>query len=208
MRRHGTYPTLLRAVIVLFMASLLAVPAARTTARQQNDTEALPEDGLPAQTLIAQELEAGEIDFETSLVLRAYALFDDPRLPADLSGAGSFGEDNALFGQVKYYWNSFSPETQKILTPFVVRPTSSHSIFFKSNAETPLTLPDPEAAPTYAQGDCSDNWASRDSAAHPFKVWIHCTDDYQADLDEAIRITDDFWQREVEFMGPPILDTG
>ncbi|MEA2596663.1 MAG: hypothetical protein QOF01_3132, partial [Thermomicrobiales bacterium] len=38
--------------------------------------------------------------------------------------------------------------------------------------------------------------------------WTHCTGDYDADLDEAIRITDDFWGRLEAFMGPPILDTG
>lgn len=207
-RRHRVNRALPKTLTILFLASLLAVPAAQTGARQQNDTGDLPETGLPAQTLIGQQLEAGEIDFETSLVYRAYALFDDPRLPGDLAGGGSFGEDNALFGQLKYYWNDLSPDTQQLLTPFVARPNSSHSIYYASLADGTRTVPNVEAAPTYAQGDCSDNWISRDSESHPFKVWTHCTDDYDADLDEAIRITDDFWEREVAFMGPPIPDTG
>ncbi len=208
-RCRRTNRALDRMLSILFVAAVLAVPAAQAGARQ-HDGEAvdLTEDVVPAQALIAQELEEGKIDYETSLVYRAYAMFDDPRLPADLAGGGSFGEDNGFFGQVKYYWDQLSPETQTILTPYVTRPTDSQSIYYKSLAEGPRALPDPEAAPTYAQGDCSDNWASMDSAAHDFKVWTHCTGDYEADLAEAVRITDDFWQREVAFMGPPILDTG
>ncbi|MEA2525637.1 MAG: hypothetical protein QOF73_2864, partial [Thermomicrobiales bacterium] len=40
------------------------------------------------------------------------------------------------------------------------------------------------------------------------KVWTHCTGDYDADLDAAIAMVDDFWERLVALMGPPILDTG
>jgi hypothetical protein len=193
---------------LLFIASLFAVPAARTGARQQDDDFSLSEPAVPAQMLIAQELEDGTIDYETSLVYRAYALFDDPRLPADLAGSGSFGEDNAFFGQVRAQWAQLSPETQALLTPFVVRPSDSRSIFFKSLAEGPRVVPEVAGSPTYADGTCADNWFSKDSAEFPFKVWTHCTGDYEADLDEAIRIVDDFWARLVEFMGPPILDTG
>ncbi|HKG25990.1 MAG TPA: hypothetical protein VKB09_10110, partial [Thermomicrobiales bacterium] len=207
--RHRMSGALLKLLTFVFVASLVAVPAARVGARQQDDdAAALAEDVAPAQALVAEALQDGAIDYETSLLYRAYALFDDPRLPADFAGGGSFGEDNSFFGQVKYNWASLSTEAQKILTPFVVRPTSSQSIYYTSLADGPRALPNAEAAPTYAQGDCTDNWVSKDSAAHDFKVWTHCTGDYEADLDEAIRITDDFWEREVEFMGPPILDTG
>ncbi len=113
-----------------------------------------------------------------------------------------------MFGQVKYTWSQLSPETQELLTPFIVRPTDSRSILYKSLADGPRVIPEAAAPATQATGDCSDNWVSRDSAANPFKVWTHCTGDYEEDLAEAIRITDDFWEREIAFMGPPILDTG
>jgi hypothetical protein len=199
-----------KTMAIVFVLSLLAAPATRAGARQQDEeTPSLNDSGVAAQTLIGEELEAGKIDFETSLVYRAYAFFDDPRLPAELAGTGSLGEDNSLFGEVKYYWSQLSPETQILLTPFVVRPNDSRSIFYESLADgKPRTLPDASAPATYAQGDCVDNWVAKDSEAHPFKVWTHCTGDYDGDLTEAIRITDDFWEREVAFMGPPILDTG
>jgi hypothetical protein len=199
-RQRGLLP---RIAAILVVALFLAAPAAHTGARQQDD-----ELGRSAQALIGEKLSTGEIDYETSLVYRAYALFDDPRLPSDLTGNGSVFEDNAFFGEVQYNWNNLSPETQKILTPYVVRPTDSQSIFYKSLAEGPRTLPNAEAAPTYAQSDCSDNWFAKDSAQYPFKVWTHCTGDYEQDLATAIEIIDDFWQREVELMGPPVLDTG
>ncbi|MEA2523774.1 MAG: hypothetical protein QOF73_1001, partial [Thermomicrobiales bacterium] len=97
-RRAGN--TWVSLATVLFVASLLAVPMSQAGARQQDDAvDSMSETGVPAQMLIAQELHDGKIDYETSLVYRAYALFDDPRLPADLAGTGSFGEDNAFFGQ-------------------------------------------------------------------------------------------------------------
>ncbi|MEA2594092.1 MAG: hypothetical protein QOF01_561, partial [Thermomicrobiales bacterium] len=99
-RRDRTSGSLIKLAAFLIVASLLAVPMSQAGARQQ-DEEAVEdgEIGRPSQALIAQELETGKIDYETSLVYRAYALFDDPRLPADLAGTGSFGEDHAFFGE-------------------------------------------------------------------------------------------------------------
>src|SRR5215217_9336724 len=133
-RQRGLLP---RIAAILVVALSLAAPAAHTGARQQDD-----EFGHSAQALIGEKLTSGEIDFETSLVYRTYALFDDPRLPADLAGGGSFGEDYPLFGQIKYTWNQLSPETQQVLTPFVVRPADSRSIYFKSLADGPRTVPE------------------------------------------------------------------
>src|SRR5215210_7253523 len=55
--------------------------------------------GASAQALIAAALKAGRIDYGTALLYRAYALFADDRLPADLWGSGSQGEDQPLFIQ-------------------------------------------------------------------------------------------------------------
>src|SRR5215217_8039865 len=128
---------------LLVVASLLILPATQIRAQQSGDQfEQIGDPVMSAQALISDELQAGTIDFETSLVYRAYALFDDPRLPADLAGGGSFGEDYPLFGQIKYTWNQLSPETQQVLTPFVVRPADSRSIYFKSLADGPRTVPE------------------------------------------------------------------
>jgi hypothetical protein len=202
-RRERKRVLLSRIAAIFVVASFLTVPVVQTDAHLQED-----EIGRPAQSLIGEKLETDEIDYETSLVYRAYALFDDPRLPGDLAGSGSLGEDNGFFGEVKYTWSQLSPATRALLTPFVVRPTDSRSIFFKSLADGPRVIPEASAPPSYAAGNCSDNWISKDSPNFPFKVWTHCTGDYEADLAEAIRIVDDFWEREVAFMGPPILDTG
>src|SRR5215208_2761369 len=123
-RRRGLIS---KVAVIVVVASLLATPALHTAAHLQED-----EFGRSAQSLIGEKLQNGEIDYETSLVYRAYAFFDDPRLPNDLTGAGSVGEDNAFFGEVRYNWANFSPETQKLLTPFIVRPTDSRSIYYTS----------------------------------------------------------------------------
>jgi hypothetical protein len=194
---------------LLVVASLLVLPATQIRAQQSSDQfEQVGDPVMSAQALISDELQAGTIDFETSLVYRAYALFDDPRLPPELAGTGSLSEDPGYFGLVQSNWSQLSSETKDLLTPFVVRPTDSRSIYFKSLADGPRTLPDVSAPAKFADGTCADNWVSRDSDEVPFKVWTHCTGDYEADLAEAIRITNDFWEREVAFMGPPILDTG
>jgi hypothetical protein len=189
--------------------ALVAVPVTHIRAQQSgSDPDGFGESVSPAQALIADQLESGAIDFSTSLVYRAFALFDDPRLPSELTGSGSLAEDHNFFGLVQATWPQLPAETRQLLTPYVVRPTDSRSIFYKSLTDGPRTLPDVSATPTYADGTCADNWVSRDSDQAPFKVWTHCTGDYEADLNEAIRITNDFWEREVAFMGPPILDTG
>lgn len=209
MSTNGFQRALNRVLAVLVVMTLVAVPVSQTQARQATPAAIdLADPSLPAQALIAEKLQAGQINFSTSLVYRAYAFFDDPRLPTDVAGSGSLAEDHGLFGQIKANWDLLSPETQTLLTPFVVRPTDSRSIFFASLADGQRTLPDVTQPPVYADGDCDSNWASLDSEQFPFKVWTHCTGDYLEDLAEAVRITDDFWEREVAFMGPPILDTG
>src|SRR5262249_16186261 len=47
-----------------------------------------------------------------------------------------------------------------------------------------------------------------DSPKFPYKLWMHCTGNYDADFDSAIKIIDGFWRREVALMGPPIPDLG
>jgi hypothetical protein len=200
-----------RLLTFLFIASLLTGPASQVAAYQNdNGTFREIDPGVAAQSLIAEQLSTGVIDYETSLVYRAFALFGDPRLPAELAGTGSFGEDNALFGEVRYQWAQLSPETQNLLIPFVSRPTDSRSVY---NQPGPPAFPtdaakEAELTPRYAKPDCSNNWYAKDSQRFPLKVWTHCTGDYEGDLDSAIVMVEDFWEREVALMGDPILDTG
>ncbi|HEY7035974.1 MAG TPA: DUF6055 domain-containing protein [Thermomicrobiales bacterium] len=199
-----------RVVRVVFVAALLAVPVMRASAQDNAATSRFDDDGIPAQSLIGQQLQAGKIDYDTSLVYRAYALFGDARLPAAIAESGDVAEDNAFFGEVRANWPRLSDQTRQLLTPFIVRPTDTRSVFFQpgGGAAEAATADQGDAKPAFAGGDCSDNWAANTSAKFPFKVWVHCTGDYDADLDAAIAMIEDFWAREVDMMGPPVLDTG
>ena len=128
--RHPIHQTLL----ILFLASLVLVPGSRARAQQ-----ARVEGGLSAQTVIFEQLDQRLIDYDTSLVYRACALFDDSRLPADLASSRSLGEDHAFFAEARRFWPQLPEETQDLLTPFVARPADSRRRFF-------TTEPDSEAA--------------------------------------------------------------
>ncbi|MEA2512327.1 MAG: hypothetical protein QOJ59_1814 [Thermomicrobiales bacterium] len=203
-----------RALALLLIGVLLAIPAARATARAEDATPfagSVPSaDAQPAQVLIRQSLDNGQIDYPTSLLYRAYALFADPRLPADFAGGGSVGEDHALFVEARRFWSLLPKETQDLLTPFVVRPTDSRSLYFDSrpDANVPAIATESVASPAFAGGDCGEGWAAADSPRFEFKVWVHCTGDYENDMIAAISMIEGFWDREVALMGPPIPDTG
>ena len=61
------------------------------------------------QNMIADALQAGRIDYGTSLLYRAYALFGDRRLPPDYTGDGSSGQDGGLFYEATVLSNTIPP---------------------------------------------------------------------------------------------------
>jgi hypothetical protein len=198
---------LYRVVAILFAATLLAGPVSHASARTGASTMATAPRAsiaLSSRTLIEARLLSGAIDYPTSLVYRAYALFGDPRLPADLAGSGATVEDDGLFREIPYTWDKLPRKTQDLLTPFIVRPTDPRSRFFSSRS----LAADAPAASAQNDGECQDGWISRDSGKFPYKLWMHCTGDYDRDFDEAIGIIDGFWEREVALMGEPLPDGG
>jgi hypothetical protein len=189
---------------VLFLA---LSPILSTSARQEAGREPAP---TTAQVLISDALASNTIDYGTSLLYRAYALFGDPRLPEAYFGSGSAGEDRLFFGEVRAFWDDLPEETQHALTPFVARPNDTRSLFYKpgGTAATPGAAAAPDAQPAFANGNCQDDWIAKDSDDHPFKVWMHCDGNYEEDLDSAIEMIEVFWEKETTLMGPPILDAG
>jgi hypothetical protein len=195
-----------RTLVILFLASLVLVPGSRTHAQQ------VPvEEGFSAQTVIFEQLDQGLIDYDTSLVYRAYALFDADRLPDQIhKDADEIGEDSGFFAEVRHSWPQLADKTRRLLTPYIVRPTDSRSVFFQpEGGSIEVGAPgNDDEQPTHAGGDCQDTWAAKQSTSFPFKVWVHCTEDYDADLDAAIAMVEEFWEIEVDLMGPPRPDTG
>jgi hypothetical protein len=83
---------------------------------------AIPPVPRSSQTLIAAALADGVIDYPTSLVYRAWALFADSRLPPEYDGDAWQWEDTGLFVEIFSTWNNLDAPTQDALRPFTLRP--------------------------------------------------------------------------------------
>jgi hypothetical protein len=196
-------------LVALLLAAVLIITLGVDTTRpviaqHEHDDEETP------QQLIAKRFEEGELDYATSLLYRTYALFGDQRLPESFATASDHLEDHALIHEIKRSWDDLPAGVQEQLTPFIVRPTDTRSIFSPESSTA-----SPEAGPqietTFVTGeDCEDGWSYMDSVAHPgeFRVWVTCTDDYREDLAKAVAVIEEFWQPEIDLMGPPISDLG
>lgn len=207
---HRAARVALLAIAALFLLAALpapraAFPAAATPAAATPvflPAVFLPGDAAPltAQQLIARARAAGQISYGTSLLYRAYALFGDPRLPRELLGAGSEGEDGALFVEIAEAALSDAERAQ--LRPFVVRPDHPESVFSASAAAV--------AAPGLAAAACdARGWAAVTSAVAPVKVHALCAGKgYDAALAKALAAVEELWGPMVALMGPPILDEG
>src|SRR3954453_23248004 len=88
-----------------------------------------PLAGDSSQSLISAELTSGAIDLATSLELRAFALFGDPRLPERYDGTGSAGEDGALFEDIATILETLADDQRTEPAKYLLRPTDPNSPF-------------------------------------------------------------------------------
>ncbi|HSB19013.1 MAG TPA: hypothetical protein VLD85_03280 [Anaeromyxobacteraceae bacterium] len=184
--------------------------AAASASLTVNVTAAAPS----SQDLIAQDLQAGVIDYPTSLLYRAYALFGDPRLPAAYQGAGEIVEDRGLFFEAGQA--TLPAETQAALLPFLARPTDPQSVFNQPAGARLVgrAVGQPAAAaPSCPAGTDpgGTGWRSEKGTTYPVRVWVKCgadetVDDF--DLLNARILVEGIWKPETDLMGPPILDAG
>jgi len=219
----------LAAVILLVMTVSVAGQApAPSMAPTGAPVASLPPDasGQPpspsvqtTQGLIADALTGGRIDYPTSLLYRAYAMFGDPKLPA--AYAGAMVEDTLLFPEIERAAGSLPPDVATALIPYTVRPTdprSIHSAPITADAPQPLALAaDPMAATSdigVAQAqdaavpcDQPYGWASMESPKG-FKVWARCYGAYSAPIRTVYGLLDQLWGPETALMGKPLPDAG
>jgi hypothetical protein len=160
-----------------------------------------------AQELIAAAYQAGQIDYPTSLLYRAYALFSDARLPASYQGVGSTG-DVTLFREIAASRATLPASVLAQLQPFLVRPDDPTSILNTPGAKAPRS-----AQGTAAALACSSTgWANQASAnpQHHVKVWARCNRPEDAGYDVAISTTlgilDQVWDPMTGLMGAPLDD--
>jgi hypothetical protein len=172
--------------------------------------------------LIATDLAAGTIDLATSLQLRAWALFADPRLPQRYDGAGSRGEDQALFADIANNLDSLPADKHDELARWLLRPTDPNSPFSTAPAAArsagAFQLAQAEVTPEPHQCTAprqwfDEPWSPDGNVDHGFKAWA-CGPSratVQEDLNKVIAIGSELWPKmtaaEPNGMGPPVPDT-
>ena len=178
-----------------------------------------PDEPPTSIGLIANALAAGTIDYPTSLVYRAYALFGDSRLPPVYDGALRRGEDQGLFLEASGMWGTLTPEMRAALEPFVVRPSDPRSIHSApppgglvartAAGITPLATPLAELKCPYAPGQGSPDWRATESAH--FVVWSCGGGNLALDPDAALRpivagVAEEAWNAMTPEAVPPRPD--
>lgn len=176
-----------------------------------------PPDGSgSSQALIAADLNSGAIDLATALTLRTWALFADPRLPAQYDGTGSLGEDASLFDEIAASLDSLPADQRADLERYLLRPTDPRSPFTNTAvavaSAAAIDVVEPVRCSTPRQW-FSDDWSPDGSDDHGFRVWA-CGPSratVQNDIDTVIGVASRLWPKMTQpvpdGMGRPVPDT-
>jgi len=174
-----------------------------------------PPSGASSQALIQADLDAGLIDYGTSLIYRAWTLFWDSRLPARYDGAGSSGEDLSLFSEIKAALPHLPPDQQAELQGWVARPTDPRSPFGPAAAAFQARAA--QAPDTSVKCTTPNAWyhldSPNDNTGSGFRAWICAARQADANpilgpvLTDLTGIAQLFTKPEPAGMGPPVPDT-
>jgi hypothetical protein len=172
---------------------------------------AVPPSPSTSQTLIADALRDGVIDYPTSLVYRAWALFADSQLPPEYDGEAWQSEDATLFVEITSTWNNLDPATQDLLRPFTLRPDEVGS-YWDPGPPTGLVPRAPEDEDhdcPYQPGAALPDW--RSTPTTNFVIWSCGGGDPNQDPDAAARtivagLAESVWSAMVPETGPPKAD--
>lgn len=135
--------------------------------------------------LLDAALAAGEIDAETALAYKVFAVYQDPRLPAKYAGDDSGSFEIQAVEDFRVTYDTLSPTTQALLAPYLLRPADVGSwrdpavrAAMGAPRERALALrKQPLARPT-CRGTLN-GWAAVDTTNGKARVWYHT--DYVAD---------------------------
>ncbi len=172
-----------------------------------------------SESLIAVDLAAGKIDYATSLLYRAYALFNDSRLPTQYAGSANPRNDG-------FFHEASNPnlpaDLQAQLQPFLARPDDPASIFQqptngRSKASAAIRAGDTGTASACTLGDGQiehNGWKSElfDLAGGgSLRLWVECSGSQEFD-DTSLQLMQKtaaaYADNEVALMGPPVPDKG
>jgi hypothetical protein len=139
-----------------------------------------------SEGLIAADLAAGHIDYPTSLLYRAYAIFHDARLPAQYAGS-PVPRNDGFFRAASHA--QLPADVAALLAPFLARPTDATSVFqpgaaaaastsSRSFAKTAVRAP--SAPCVLADGQLELNgWKSvavPSGSGTGLRLWVACSD--------------------------------
>ena len=165
------------------------------------DTTLPPDVGPPdtsaptSETLIADALKAREITYEQSLLQRAYAIFDDPRLDKNFrSPLVNWEAASTLFLEVQAKEQTLSKNLLAALAPFRVRPSDPISIFNRSRAEV-----------VTAQLSLHGDWEGQVVSGTNVRLWNKGAFPRRADYEGMVRRV---WRVLDHFFPVPLLDNG
>ncbi|MEO8457686.1 MAG: hypothetical protein ABI559_07740 [Chloroflexota bacterium] len=148
----------------------------------------------PSEGLIADALDAGVIDYETSLLYRGYAVFDDARLPAEYrSPVPNLDAATQLFVDIDSHTDELSQATLDALAPLLARPSDPISIFSTAQAAGAQ----PQAA----------TWKSSQAAGGSARVWMQTNDAADPLLTGYAAKVTEVWNQYPGLMRYPIADT-
>jgi len=151
---------------------------------QRDDTDALP---ATSEEVIAEALKKADITYEESLLQRAYAIFDDPRLdPLFRSPVMNWDAASALFVEIDSKETSLSAGLLAALEPFRVRPNDPRSI---------VNRPRADVVKTRQPHDSAIGWIGRAVPNTNLRIWIKGS---PVDLDPYEPLFEAVWR---EFQG-------
>lgn len=132
---------------------------------------------LSSLDVIGQAHRRGELDDETSLVYRIWAVLDPQRLPPRFQGQSRrfLKSLTPLFLEVRTRWDSLSPQAKAMLAPYLLRPTEpgQEPFLYGHSYSVPavyydspgghfriwyVTSTGDSPAPVYTHGDTIPNW--------------------------------------------------
>jgi len=189
-------------LVFLFLLMVGSISVLPTQARSQSPIylpivtkNAVPPLPPSAFDKIDDALNDGQIDAETALLYKTFAVFDDSRLPSAYRSANIGGQASLFMLEVIETYSTLSAQTQALVQPFFTPPyqPGSWASLQTSQQQTITAAIDWEYIP--AAGGKARVWYPRTNTDYKRKAGVIAT-----------AITNDFWAKMTDLMGEPVYD--
>ncbi|MCP4652962.1 MAG: hypothetical protein GY858_06220 [Candidatus Omnitrophica bacterium] len=161
---------------------------------------------LNSTQLIGKDLNQKKINFETSLVYGAYAIFGSSKLPKQYRSKEEIYDGDRVFGEIMLNWDKLSNQTKEKLAPFYANPSNKNSDFWKI-AKKPQAdfdlIPSAHAGPQIP----NEILPYFDAANGKIKIWFFEKDRTKAKTVLRAFDVDKIYEKETSYMGrEPLQD--